>query len=151
MLVDRQFVFLLVVPAEVLAEPVGEDVVDPVDRFAYLPPGQGCTAATGFVGDDDGETRICRPCPEGGFAQAGVPHQDDLGGIHQPVCFEVIQDTAVAPGPGGDRLSAICRNIAFRWITEEGEDAFGISVFAVGEEVEVVDGGKTVTGIDDLF
>ena len=36
-------------------------------------------------------------------------------------------------------------------MTEEGENTFRISVLAVGEEVEVMDGGQPVTGVDDLF
>ena len=39
MLIDRKFTFFLVIPAEVLAEPVRESVVDPVDSFTYLPSG----------------------------------------------------------------------------------------------------------------
>lgn len=88
---------------------------------------------------------------QGRFAQAGMSHQDDFGGIDLPVCFEVIHHPTVTPCPGGDCLSAVCRNVSFRWMTEEGENTFRISVLAVGEEVEVMDGGQPVTGVDDLF
>ena len=80
-----------------------------------------------------------------------MSHQDDFGGIDLPVCFEVIHHPTVTPCPGGDCLSAVCRNVSFRWMTEEGENTFRISVLAVGEEVEVMDGGQPVTGVDDLF
>lgn len=37
--IKENYAILNIIPAEVLAEPVRESVVDPVDSFTYLPSG----------------------------------------------------------------------------------------------------------------
>src|SRR5262249_24914616 len=130
-------------------EPVGEAVVDLLDRFADLPPARRRAAATGLVrncqrdplvegGGDD------RRLPQPGMADDGDPAFVDVFIDHQGV-----DGALYVPGPGGDHapvMRARRRLTRLEVVWENAVREAGM----IGSDVAAVGGGQGVPATHDL-
>ena len=140
-LVKGQVLLGVVVLAELGAEPVREGGVDGGDVFAEFSFGEGRTAASGLGGDGHGEAFVIGAGPEGGFAQAGMSDDGDALRIEAVILgFDIVHDSAQAPGPGADGAPGIGGAVGVARAWEEGMDAIAEAVMEVRVQIAVVGG-----------
>src|SRR5207244_6878981 len=102
MLIHRKLILVIVELLEVVAEPVGEALVDRGDRFAEPAAAQRCAAAPGAIGADQREALVLCAGPEGRLSAARMADDGDVGAVDRRVGLQIIQHAARAPGPGAD-------------------------------------------------
>ncbi len=70
MLIDRQFIFSIVVFRKLVTEPMWKNGVDSFHRFANAATLNRRAAATGIIADDDFKTLVRRSSPQRRLAQS---------------------------------------------------------------------------------
>ena len=101
-LINRAFAFLVVVLFIVVAKPVREGSVDALDRLAEATPAEGCTTATGVVGDNEGKSFVRRSRPKCSLAKTGMAHDGNPFGVYLGIRLKIVQTATKAPSPACD-------------------------------------------------
>ena len=142
MLVDGQRRFVVVVLAEVVAEPVRERSVDALNGLAEAAAAQSGAATTRVIRDDQGETGVPRPRPKRSFPEAGMAQQRHAFVVDVVIGFEVVHCPAESPGPGGNRAALFGSRLALALLVEKRVDAVLEPVVEIRVDVSAVNGGR---------
>ena len=148
-LIDRQLLLAAVVASKPVAEPVREPRVDEGDVFAVAAPRQGRPAAPGVVADGHGEALVAGAGPQGGLAEAGVPHHRHPVRVDVGIGFQVVADAAQAPCPGADRAPVPGGGTGLPVKGMERVHPVPVAVVEIRVEVAAVSGRQPVTAAQD--
>ena len=149
MLVKGHLILTVCILLVILAEPIGEQIRDPVHVFTGLPPGDRSASAAGIIGINKLETGIgsarqqCCLAGTGMSADYGAAHiqlvAEGLGVVHHPMC---------RPGPHCKLTRVGIATLAVR--VQNPCEAVG-KIVVVGGDIFVVKKQHSIARVDQLL